>query len=165
LPHAGAEERPTGPYFATARPQEHSQGNLYVNVPYVLQETVGARLRIVARDVMLVTRSCDLDFGAQLVHIASLADVATRVTPQQVTDLRRYDCFHDVMYLPNEDGLDERIVNLGATQSIPLSTLVLCERQARLTYVATQQLQRKLALHWTGVHFPRDEFRPPADDF
>ena len=163
--HSGAEERPTVAYFAVARPKEHSQGNIYKNAPYVMPASAGRSLTIVARDVMLVTRSCDLDYGPAAVQIAPVVDVGTRVTPLQIDDIRKYDCFHDVMYLPTEGGVLERLVNFGAIQSIGMDTLARCERIAMLTYTATQQLQRKLAIHWTGLHIPREEFRPPSDDF
>lgn len=163
-PHEGAERRPEEKYFAAGRPHPHSQGNLYVRVPFLIPSAEIAAVTVVSRDVMLVTRSCDLDNAAGLVHVAPLTDL-TSLNQGQVTEIKRYDCFHNVMYLPAEDGLPERLVNFGAVQVISFEALVRCTKQAELTYLGTQQLWRKLVLHWTGAHLERPKFNPPADDF
>lgn len=166
MPHPGQEPRPADAYFMGARPHAHSQGDIRLQVPYFLAPTtLGADVTVVARDVMLVTRSCDLDRHNRPVHVAPLTTTEARVPAHLIDELRAFDCFHDCMYLPAESDYAERLVNLAAIQSVTLDVLARCQLQTRLTYVASQQLQRKLALHWTGLHIARADFRPPADDF
>jgi len=135
-------------------------------VPFTLPATaVDSPPTIVPRDVMILTRSCDIDYGNGLVHLAPLDFFEEAVKTGDRTDIRKYDCFHDVMYLPAERGMPERLANLAAAQLVALEIVRKCTVQARLSYTATQQLQRKLTLHWTGLHISRAEFQPPKDDF
>lgn len=167
MAHAGLEERSTGPYFSATRPKPCSQGDVYSDIPYLLPfEAIDAPATIVSRDVMILTRSCDIDYGNGHVLVAPVEPMTAVIErDEDAIWIRRYDCFHGLMYLPAHDKYPERIVNLEAGQLVRLDVVRKCDTQIRLTYAATQQLQRKLTLYWTGLHIPRDQFVPPADDF
>src|SRR5947209_8196356 len=131
MAHQGLEKRPAASYFTSTRPKPCSQGDVYSSVPFPLPfAAIDAPLTVVSRDVMVLTRSCDIDFGNGLINVAPLQVMAEAIPKaDDATAIRRYDCFHGLMYLPDHGGHPERIVNLEAGQLIRLDVLTKCDVQ------------------------------------
>lgn len=163
--HPGVEERPTGEYFR-ARTDLTSQGDIFNEVPVYLELPKDDGGAITADQAMVLTASCHIDHRADWLIIAPVVEAArVGLGDASLREMAEYDCHHRMMYLPPEGDRPERVVRLDRQQAISRLVLELCDRDSQLSSEATRQLMRKLVLHATGNHFPRNTFLLAPDDF
>jgi hypothetical protein len=116
--------------------------------------------------MVVVPASCLIDHKTSRLHIAPVSEIAGLGAPDSALPaIRKYDCHHEIMYLPAEDGRPERIVELRRMLSIEQAILEVCDRQSQCTSYATRLLMRKLVLLNTGNQFPYWTFDLRPDDF
>lgn len=168
MAHPGERPRPTDPYF-TVRHDQLSQGDVFEDVPFFAPpEYADDPWDLESADVMVLTRSCEIDKATDAGAVVQIAPVRpldnAPLTDAQRGTLRDTDCMHRVMYLPAEQEWPERLVYLFQAEPIRKVLLLRAKRQTQLTRTATQWLLRKLVIYNTGLHAEND-LPVDEDDF